>query len=777
MTDARFALRSLRKTPGFTAVAILTLALGIGANTAIFSLVNAVILKPLPYRDPSRLVAAWDKYPPVDHIGLSPTEFQAVTEQHDLFRETAWFRFLPIDLALTAPGADALRVHATPASANLFSLLGASAAIGRTFAPDEPANSAVLGDELWRTRFGGDRNVLGKAIQLDGQSYTVIGVMPAWFRLPDAADLWVPAGPIMADALTNPVRHGLAFVGRLTPGATTEQEVARAQSIYTRMAAEHPKTSTGWGITMSSLQRDLTGDIRPMLLLLLGAVALVLLIACANVANLLLSRASGRIREIAVRAALGAGAWRIVRQLLTESLLLSAAGAALGLVLARLALRLFSPVPASLDTTVLAFLIAVSLVTGGLFGLAPALQALRTDHNSIIKSGGRAGSGSNLLRASLVAAEFALAMVLVAGSGMLVRSFVHLMNVHTGFDPTGVLTMRLSVPSSRDPVALLHHIEDRVKPLPGFESVASVNALPLISKPASNGSRFRVPGSPAMRPDELPIAQLRAVSPDYFTTMRIPVLSGRAFTERDLNDPVVIINESFARKYWPNRNPVGEKFITGVWGPTPTFSTIVGVVGDVKDFGLDADPALCEYFPGMATNYLVVRSGAARSIAGAVRLAIRQADPDLPVSEVQTMDDVLATSMRSRRWTMGLLAAFASLALLLALVGIYGVMSWAVSQRTREIGIRMALGASSGEILAMVARYGLGLCGIGMVAGVAGVFALRRVVAAFVYGVSAADPAIYAAAVLLMVTVALTACYVPARRASRIDPSLALRWE
>jgi putative ABC transport system permease protein len=778
MTDLRFAIRSLRKTPGFTAVAIATLALGIGANTAIFSLVHAVILKPLPYRDPSRLVVAWDTYlPQVDRLGVSITEFQALSDQRDLFSQTAWYRYVAFDMALTAPDAEALQVHTTFASASLFSLLGASPAIGRAFSDREPPNSAILSDQLWRSRFAGDRAIVGRPLRLNGQEFTVIGVMAPEFRLPDFADLWLPAGPLYGDTLTNPVRHSMAFIARLAPGATLPQAEARMQGIARRLAAQNPKTSTGWGMKMAGLQQDLTGNIRPALLMLLGAVALVLLIACANVANLLLSRASGRVREIAVRTALGAGAWRIVRQLLTESLLLAAAGAGLGLVLARAALRALSPVPAALDSTVLLFLIAVSLVTGTLFGLAPALQALRTDHNSIIKSGSRAGGSSNSLRGALVVAEFALAMILVAGAGMLMRSFLHLMHVDPGFEPRGLLTLHLDIPPSRDPVALFHRIEERAARLPGMESVASVNMLPLIATRAAS-SRFNVPGSPLIDPNALPAAQIRAVSPDYFRAMRIPIRSGRAFTERDLNDPVAIVNESFARRYWPGRDPVGEKFVTGVWGPTPSFSTIVGVVGDVKDFGLDADAALCEYFPGMASNYIVVRAGAnAASLAGAVRLAIRQADAGLPVSDLRTMEDVMAGSMRSRRWTMGLLAAFASLALLLALVGIYGVMSWAVTQRTREIGIRMALGAGSTQVLGMVIRYGLGLCGAGLAIGMAGAVALRRVVASFVFGVSAADPAIYAGVVLLMLAVALAACYLPARRASRVDPSLALRWE
>ncbi len=778
MTDVRFAIRSLRKSPGFTTVAILTLALGIGANTAIFSLVHSVILKPLPYRDPSRLVVAWDTYlPNVERIGVSVTEYQALHEQTDLFQQTAWYGAIPTDLALTAPDAEALQVHTSFASPELFTLLSASPAMGRVFGDHEAPGSALLSYPLWQSRFGGDRAILGRPIRLSGQEYTVIGVMKPEFRMPDFAEIWLPAGPLMRDTLTNPVRHGLGFLARLTPGATLPQAQARMQSVAGRLASQNPKTSTGWGMKMAGLQNDLTGNIRPALLMLLGAVALVLLIACANVANLLLSRASGRTREIAVRTALGAGAWRIVRQLLTESLLLAASGAGLGLLLARAALRALSPVPAELDVAVLLFLIGISLVTGILFGLAPALQALRTDHNSIIKSGSRAGGSSNSLRGSLVVVEFALAMILVAGAGILVKSFLHLMNVDPGFEPRGLLTLHINAPPSRDPVALFHRIEERVLRLPGVESVASVNMLPLIATRAAS-SRFNVPGSPLIDPNSFPAAQIRTVSPDYFRAMRIPVRSGRAFLERELNDPVVIINESFARRYWPGRDPVGEKFVTGVWGPTPSYSTIVGVVGDVKDFGLDNDAALCEYFPAMASNNFVVRAGsAAGSLAGAVRQAIHQADADLPISDLRTMDDVMAVSTRSRRWTMGLLAAFAGLALLLALVGIYGVMSWAVAQRTREIGIRMALGATSGGMLRMVTRYGLRLCGVGVLAGIGGVFALRRVVAGFVFGVSAADPAIYAGAVVLMVAVALAACYLPARRASRIDPAIALRWE
>ena len=529
MTDVRFAIRSLRKTPGFTTVAVATLALGIGANTAIFSLVHSVILKPLPYRDPARLVVAWDTYlPNVERMGVSITEYQALQRPD---RPLAADRLVwrnPNGSCADGPGCRGAAGSYELRFPQLFTLLSASPAMGRVFADREAPGSALLSYPLWQSRFGGDRAILGRPVRLSGQEYTVIGVMNPDFRMPDFAEIWLPAGPLMRDTLTNPVRHGLGFLARLTPGATLAQAQARMQSVAGRLAAQNPKTSTGWGMKMAGLQEDLTGNIRPALLMLLGAVALVLLIACANVANLLLSRASGRAREIAVRTALGAGAWRIVRQLLTESLLLAAAGAGLGLLLARAALRALSPVPAELDFVVLLFLVAVSLVTGILFGLAPALQALRSDHITIIKSGSRAGGGSNSLRGALVVAEFALAMILVAGAGMLVKSFLHLMNVDPGFEPRGLLTLHLNVPPSRDPVALFHRIEDRVLRLPGVESVASVNMLPLIATRAAS-SRFNVPGSPLIDPNSFPAAQIRTVSPDYFRAMRIPLRSGRPF--------------------------------------------------------------------------------------------------------------------------------------------------------------------------------------------------------------------------------------------------------
>ncbi len=618
---------------------------------------------------------------------------------------------------------------------------------------------------------------MGRAIRLNDHEFTVAGVMPSNFQFPDFADIWLPQGPLLADEATNPVRHAMGFVARLRPAVTQQQAALRLEAVAKRLAAEHPKTSSGWGVRVYGLQQDLTANTRAPLLMLAGAVALVLLIACANVANLLLARASGRAKEIAVRSALGAGAWRIVRQLLTESLVLSLAGGALGILIGRWSLAALSPISAPLDSGVLAFLLAISIATGVLFGLAPAMQAIHHDPNSLIKSGASVAGRSSALRGALVAAEFALALVLVTGAGILLKSFAHLMQVDPGFKPEGLLTMRLSFPDSRKPDVLFRRLEEQMKQIPGVDSFATTNALPLTTGHGNSG-RFNVQGSSLINADALPIAQLRTVSPDYFSTMRIPVIAGRAFTDRDLSDDAVIINQAFARRFWPDRDPVGQKFITGPWALKPEWATIVGVVGDVKQLGLDSDATLDIYSPFLYPASIIIHTaGDPRSITSSVRRAIQGVDPEIAISEVRTMDEVLDQSAQSRRWTLTLLASFASLALVLALVGIYGVMSWTVAQRTREIGVRMALGARSGQVLAGVIGYGLKLSAIGMVIGLAGAFALRRFLGTLVFGVSTADPIVYAAVAAVMLAVALLACYLPARRAARVDPRVALRCE
>jgi putative ABC transport system permease protein len=603
--DLRYAVRTFLRSPGFAAVAVITLALGIGANTAIFSLVHTILFKPLAYRDPSRLIVAWDSYLPQDKllpmfpkIGVAPPELDLWRQQHDIFEDTAWYRYVPYDLALTAPAAEALSIRGDFCSTNILRVLGVVPALGRSFAEREPPNSVLLADRLWRTRFAGDPGIVGRPIRLNDDVFTVIGVMPAGFKFPDWADLWLPPGPLYGDELTNPVRHAMGFIGRLNPNITAQQASARLTALSARLAAEHPSTSTGWGIRVSNLQEDLTANIRPALLILWGAVALVLLIACSNVASLLLARASSRSREIAVRTALGAGAWRIARQLFTESILLAAAGSAAGVLVGELGLKLLSPVQTSIDWSVLLFLIAITLATGLAFGAAPVLQTLRSNTNAVIKSASVIGGGTGGMRSVLVVAELALAMLLVTGAGILIKSFVRLSQADPGFNPRGVLTMRLAIPKSRKPDVLFRRIEERIVAIPGVDSFASANALPLTPN-HGNAGRFNVPGSPLINPDALPAAQLRWVSPDYFSTMRIPIRSGRAFDERDLNQPVVIVNETMARRFWPGKNPIGIRFVTGPWGPNPTWSTIVGVVGDVKQFGLDSEPSLDLYYSAL----------------------------------------------------------------------------------------------------------------------------------------------------------------------------------
>jgi putative ABC transport system permease protein len=782
--DFRYAARAFLRSPGFWAVAAITLALGIGANTAIFSLVHTVLLKPLTYRDPSRLIVAWDTYLPQDKLlptfpkmGVAPPEFELWRQQHDIFEDTAWYRYVPYEMVLTSPGAEALSIHAGFCSTSFLRVLGALPALGRAFADGETPNSALISDRLWRTHFAADPGVAGRVIHLNDDVFTVIGVMPAGFSFPDWADLWLPPGPLYGDELTNPVRHAMGFIGRLNQNVTTQQASTRLSTLSASLAREHPSTSTGWGMRVSNLQEDLTAKIRPALLTLLGAVALVLLIACSNVASLLLTRASGRSREIAIRSALGAGTWQIARQLFTEGIVLALAGGAVGLAVGQLGLKLLSPVQTQLDWTVLIFLMAVSLITGVACGTAPVIQTLRSDTNTVIKTASATGGGASGMRSALVVVELALAMLLVTGAGILIKSFVRLSHMNPGFNSRGLLTMRLAIPKSRKPDDLFRRIQERVKQIPGVDSFACTSTLPLTPN-HGNAGRFNVPGSPLINPDALPAGQLRRVSPDYFRIMRIPIRSGRAFDERDLNKPVVIINETMARRFWSGRDPVGVRFITGPWGPNPTWSTIIGVAGDVKQFGLDSEPSLDLYYPALDPLSIVMHTpGNAKSLIAPVRAAIQSAAPEIPVSEVHTMDQVVEESAATQRWTMSLLAAFAALAMGLALVGIYGVVSWSVTQRTREIGIRVTLGASPEAVVSEVLGHGIRLSATGLAIGLTSAFLLRRYLASLVFVVSPSDPLTYAGAAALMFAVALTACYIPAHRASRVDPLIALRWE
>ncbi|MGJ5813518.1 ABC transporter permease [Paludibaculum fermentans] len=778
LQDLRYALRMLGRAPGFTAVVVLTLALSIGANTAIFSVVHATLLKPLPFHNPASLVAVWDTYlPQYPQLGISPLELEGLQGEARLFAQSAWYRHVPKDLQLMPPGGEATEVHAAFISENLLATLGVTPALGRGFATNEPVSSLLLSHRLWQTQFSSDLKVIGRGVRLNEQDYTVVGVMPAAYQFPDWADLWLPKGPLLADELTNPVRHSLGFIGRLQPGVTTAQVDQRFTALCRRLTAEHPTTSRGFGSLVSGLQDDLTAKQCPVLLLLLGAVALVLLIACANVASLLLARASRRTQEMSVRAALGAGAWRMIRQMLTESLLLAFAGGAAGFLMAAWAIALFAPESTQLNAPVIAFSVAATLFTGVIFGLAPALHAARTDLNATIRPGPSKASRTATTHSSLVVVEFALALVLVAGSGILVKSFLRLMHVDPGFRTQGLLTMRVSIPSSRKPAEFYHRIQEKLQSETGIQAVAAANTLPLVANRAFS-IRFNVPGSPLIHPDSLPSAELRIVSPGYLQTLGIPLKAGREFTERDVNDSVVIINETTARRFWPGDDPVGRKFVTGPWGPKPSYSTIIGVAGDVRQFGLDSEPTNDFYFPSLAANFLIIRTTInPDKLANTARQAIHSIDPAIPISDVLSMPQIVQDTSSTRRTTMGLLTAFASLALLLALIGIYGVISWSVTQRTREIGIRMALGAGTRTVQRMILRRALLLCVAGLLLGLVAAATLRPVIRAMVFEVNPGDPFLYAGTSAAMLVVAMAACYFPARRASRVDPQIALRWE
>lgn len=780
MNDFQLAARTLRKSPGFTVVAVLTLALGIGANTAVFSLVHAVLLKSLPFHDPARLVAVWDSYAPqIAKAGVSPTEYAEWQRQTDLLAQVAWYSYVPTNLVLTRADGPAIEAQVTLVSPDFLPLLGANPAIGRALMPNDPPHTALISDRIWRTVFAGDPAISGKSIRMDGEQYSVAGVMPRDFAFPKWADVWLPNGPLLRDGLTNPVRHQLGVVARMREGVTSGAITQRSVEIARRLAAGNAKTSTGWSMHAAGLQDDLTASVRPALLMLLGAVTLVLLIACANVANLFLSRAISRSKEIALRTALGAGVWRLMRQLLAESLTLSLTGAGVGLLLAEICLQRFSPIPSPLDSTVLWFLIAISFATAIFFGLIPAAQILRSSPVAVIKSNSVAAGGSQRLRAALVVAEFSLALILAAGAGILVKSFAHLMHVNPGFDPDGVLTLRLSTPATLPVAPLFQRIQNQVRSLPGVQAVAATNMLPAASNRAVI-SRFLVPESPLSHPDAPPAAQILRATPQLFHALGIPIRSGRAFTAADAADNTVpvIVNETMARRFWPGRDPVGQKFITALWGPTPGYSRIVGVAGDVKRYGLDSESTYDIYFPVLGDTFLVIRgSGNIGALAPSVTAIVRNLAPDVPVSDVKTMNLVVSESARDREWTMALLAAFAGLALTLSLIGIYGVMAWIVGQRTREIGIRMALGANAAQVRAMVVGYSLKLSAVGLAIGLAGAFVLRRVLATLVFDVSPSDPAIYVAVAALLLAAALMASYIPARRASRVDPSIALRWE
>jgi predicted permease len=806
--DLRYGVRMLAKSPGFTAVAVLTLALGIGANSAIFSVVNATLLAQLPYKEPDRLVMVWEQS--AKHHGgtnnvVSPGNFLHWQDENTVFQQMA--ALADFNQNLTGAGAPE-QITAQAVSANFFSLLGVNAAVGRTFIPEEGEkgkdNVVILSDGLWKRHFGGDPGVVGKNLLLNGVSQTIVGVMPAGFQFfvqegtltGSHPQLWTPFAFTAANR--TPRGRYLSVLARLKPGVSPAQAQSQMDSVTAQLEKQFPEFDKGWGVRVVPLHEQFVGGIRTALLVLLGAVAFVLLIACANVANLALSRATARKRELAIRTALGATRARTIRQMLTESILLSVVGGAAGLLLAAwgtdvlLALSpksLLELKSLRLDAKVVIFTSGLTLLTGIVFGFFPAWEASRAGIGESLKEGGRtpaSGARGNRLRAGIVVAEISLAIVLLAGAGLLVRSFVRLTAVSPGFDPSNTLTVKLDLPGAKyrqdaQRIAFFRELLNRINALPGVVSASASSFLPLTGLAAATG--FEIEGHPVPNFAEQPVADVRVIAPDFFRTMRIPLLRGRLFTEQEETEisHVVIISNAMAREYFSNADPIGKR-VTIHMKDQDVPSQIVGVVGDVRHYGLNIAPRAMVYWPHPELSYpfmtLVVRtqSDPAR-IAGAVRQIVSSMDKDQPVADFRTMEQWLAESVAQARFNTLLLAIFGAVACLLAMVGIYGVMAYSVTQRTQEIGVRVALGARPRDVLQMIVGQGLKLTLLGVALGIAGAFALTRLLASLLYDVTPTDPITFTAVSLVLVVVALAACSIPARRATKVDPIVALRYE
>jgi len=807
--DIRYGVRMLSRNPGFTIVAVLALSLGIGADSAIFSVVNSVLLRPLPYDHSENLVFLSERNTVLEGMSIAYPNFLDWRSQNNAFESIGVYRVQSYNL--TGEG-EPERLNSGLVSADLFTVLRVTAARGRVFTKDDDRAGAnpvvVLSTALWQRRFGGDQNIIGKNLTLDNTSFTVIGIMPPSFQFPNRAEMWTPVGlrenePNWKERGNHP---GLYAMARLKPGVTIAQARDDMEIVASNIEKQFPDSNTGNRATLLPAIEIVVRNIRTALIVLLAAVGFVLLIACANVANLLLARSTNRQKEMAIRTALGASRTRIIRQLLTESLLLSILGGTLGLILAQVGVKLIvaiSPdsIPRSkeisLDVRVLLFTVGVSVLTGIVFGLAPALQASKPDLNETLKDAGRGSTGRrHILRSALVVSEVALTMVLLIGAGLLIRSFYLLQRVDPGFNADNLLTFNVTLPEKKytlesQRVSFFQQLLQNLRALPGVESVGMATGLPL----GNNGwqSGFWIDGRPEPPQGERPLTEVAFVNPTYFDTMKMTLLSGRKFNDQDVKVPdppgttptrfapptVTIIDEQFAREYFPDEDPLGKQLL--FWGRKKV--TIVGVVRRVKMEGLSTDSNRVQSYypflenPGNGMSIVMRTTGDPARFSNLVREKVLAIDPDQPIYDVQTMGKIWTDSIAPDRLNLMLLGTFAAVALVLAAVGIYGVMAYSVTQRTHEIGIRMALGAGQGNVLGMVIRQGMGLAVIGLAIGLGGAFLATRAMASLLFGVSARDPLTFAVISIVLAGVALGACFVPARRATKVDPMIALRYE
>ncbi|MBV8513838.1 MAG: ABC transporter permease [Acidobacteria bacterium] len=806
--DVRFGFRTLRKTPGFTAIAVITLALGIGANTAIFSVIETVLLRPLPYTDPESLVEIRNTYPSFPPVSIAAGDFSDFQREAKSFSAMGAYAEISQGFNLTGVG-EPERIDSSVATSDLFSMLGVRAVVGRTFLSEEDkpggGSVALVTYHYWHERFSADPSIIGREIALDNRKFRIVGVLPDSFQIMKTMDFWLPY-PFYEGVLNDHIHHGIVPVARLRPGVTVAQASAEIDTLHRQEATAYPDSHKNWGTLVRPMEDPAAAKFRATLLVLFAAVGLVLLIACANIANLLLARNAAREREMALRTALGAAPGRLARQLLTESVLLALFGGGAGLLLALLGIEALAAIaPAGLSIVsetrinlqVLAFTLGICLASGILCGLLPALRARVRDLNNVLKRGskGSGTAGSHRVHNLLVVAEIALALVPLIGAGLLLQSFRRLLEVAPGFQTEHVLSMQItqaalpiadqlkltqeqSLVLGKKQSLLFDQVVQKIDALPGVKSAAGISTLPLAND-MREASRFLIEGQPQMSAGVRPVAQVRTATPEYFDTVGIPLQRGRFLTRDDwATGDKIVINDTMAHRFFEGQDPIGDRVNFCSLDPQPCWYSIVGIVGNVHQFGLEHEPTYDAYFTGGWTPRLVIRTTSDPStISAAVTEAVHSVDPTLPVTEITTLDGLLSRSVSPRRFSAVLIGILAGLALVLSAVGIYGVMSYTVGQRTQEIGVRMAMGAQPRNMLALILGRGAWLALVGIAAGTLGALALTRFLSSLLFGIAPKDPLTFFGVALLLFGVALAACYVPARRAMRVDPMVALRYE